>query len=666
VAARLAADRGASSGPAIAAGPDDTLHIAWAATSEGSPAIVYARSSDGGVTFSTPVTVTRGPEATAHGAPAIAGGANGAVAIAWEEKRDGAWGIAYSRSTDGKSFSPAILMGGPTVEGDRSDPTLASAPDGTLYLAWRDLRVGENGGIYFARAAAGGDFGPEMAVSPSPEFQGDPVLAVDQRGRVHLAWTDRRDGPVAVCYARADDGATFGAARRISGDDNHTPSLALDKDGGLHLAWASKLFYVYHTQYAVSQDGGDSFSREGNLISGGGTSVSVSAPLTAIAAGTDGTVYVAFRTNSPRDGTVLHYDRGKNGAFGEDVTIAGDKGSPAPGQPAMTSDSRGRVFLAWGEYGGEAFPVYLARAEAGGEFSAKGKVIGGETGIVPTGEGAKATPGPAALPPGVRLLGTWQYSPLASGKITVDKTGNLWMNLAGEPEIQHLAADGKTLLKFGSFRPMGPFDIAVDGRNDIYVLLQQGQGLQKFSADGQFLLAWDDARLGWGYAIAIDAADNVYVADSEKTCIQKFTADGHFLLKWGTKGSGDGEFLDPISDMAIDAAGNVYVVDGFESRIQKFTPDGRFLLRWRPQGNGGEQFNMNNFGGMAVDASGNVFVTDKKIGRVQKFDPNGRLLLQWGAPDDGLFPNPSGIAVDGTGKVYVMSGGGQIRVFAVQ
>jgi hypothetical protein len=431
VGARLAANRGASSGPAIAAGPDDTLHVAWAAASEGSPAIFYARSSDGGVTFSAPVTVARGPDAAARGAPAIAGGANGAIAIAWEEKRDGVWGIVYSHSTDGKSFSPAVLMGSPTADSDRSDPTLASAADGTLYLAWRDLRVGETGGIYFARAAAGGDFGTETAVSPYPEFQGDPVLAVDQQGRVHLAWTDRRDGPAAVYYAHADDGVTFGAARRISQDGSHTPSLALDKNGGLHLAWASPLLYVYHTHYISSKDGGDTFGQE-VMLNDGGASVSVSAPLTAIAAGTDGTVYVAFRTNSPRDGTVLHYDRAKNGAFGRDVTLAGDKGSPAPSQPAMTSDSRGRVFLAWGENVAGTFQVYLARAEAGGEFSPKGKVVGGPTGIASAGGETKTTPVPEVS----------NYARPGSVSLALDSTGRPYISFStGLLQLAHWDGD---------------------------------------------------------------------------------------------------------------------------------------------------------------------------------------------------------------------------------
>ena len=384
--------------------------------------------------------------------------------------------------------------------GDRSDPTLAAGrrlalpglagptrgktaastspaqwPEATSVQRWRSAptRIPGKSGVGRGPAGAG-------------------ALGLDR--------PSRRAG--SRVYAHADDRRDLGAAALSEG--SHLPSLVLDKDGGLHLAWASPLLYVYHTHYVSSKDGGDTFGQEG-MLNNGGASVSVYPPLTAIAAGTDGTVYVAFVTHSPRDGTVLHYDRAKNGAFGHDVTLAGDKGSPTPSQPAMTGDTRGRVFVAWGEFASGAFQVYLARAETGGEFSSKGKVVGGETGIAAADGESKTTPVPAALPPEVRLLDAWQYSPLATGNLAVDKTDNLWMNLAGEPEIQHLTTDGQILLKFGNFRPMGPFDIAVDGRNDIYVLLQQGQGLQKFSAEGKFLLAWDDDRLGWGYAIAIDA-----------------------------------------------------------------------------------------------------------------------------------------------------------------
>jgi hypothetical protein len=368
VGAHLPSTRDTTTGPAISVGTDDILHIAWADQSEGSPAIFYARSDDGGATFSVPLAVASGADAEARGAPAIAGGPAGAVSLAWEEKRGGAWGIAFTRSADGKSFTPPVLVGAPNRSGDRVQPALAAGFDGALYLAWRDLGVGDTGGIFFARSALSGNFAEETQVSPFPEIQEDPVLAVDGMNQVHLAWSDRRDGPLAVYYARADDGGTFGVARRISeAEGNHIPSLAVDDHGGIHIAWASSFFYVYHTYYALSADGGDTFS-PGTMVNDGGPSVSVPPPLTAVSVSTEGTVYVAFLTDSPRDGKVIHYDRRSGSGFGTNVTVAGGKETNVLSRPAMAADSHDRVFLAWSDSEEGRFQVHVAKAEGGDAF----------------------------------------------------------------------------------------------------------------------------------------------------------------------------------------------------------------------------------------------------------------------------------------------------------
>ena len=682
VGARLPPTRGTSSGPAIAIGPDDTLHIAWSDQSEGSPAIFYARSTDGGVSFSLPIVVAGGLDVEARGAPTIAGGPNGAVAIAWEEKRGGVWGIAFSHSADGENFGVPTLVGDPDATGDREQPTLAAGPEGTLYLAWRDLRVGESGGIFFNRATAEGGFDPETPVSPFPEFQGDPVLAVDGQGRVHLAWTDRRDGPRTIYYARADDSVTFAAVRTVSEEGSHIPSLAVDKDGGLHLAWAWPIAYVYHTHYAVSTDGGHTFSPE-DMLNDGGPSVSVSPPNTAVGVSTEGTVYVAFRTSSPRDGVVIHYDRRKDGRFGRDVTVAGGKEVSAPSRPAMASDSQGRIFLAWGEHEGGSFQVYLARAEAGGDFSPKGRVVGGETGIVPGSGETEVVRSLAGLPPKVRHLATWQYTtpdPHIHGAdgIAVDGAGNVYVTDWNNAQVQKFTSDGRFLLKWGSrglsvgqFGWLGPDDIAVDGSNNVYVLGGDRKRVQKFSSDGRFLLTWGsksngDGQFGYPGGIAVDGAGNVYVTDQTNHRVQKFTSEGRFLLKWGSEGNGDGQFSSP-GGIAVDGVGNVYVADRGNNRVQKFSSEGRFLLKWGSEGSGDGQFR--SVGGIAVDRAGNVYVVDDEIGRVQKFTPEGRFLLKWGShgEGDGQFNDPWGIAVDGTDDVYVSdTSNGRIQKFAVE
>ena len=59
--------------------------------------------------------------------------------------------------------------------------------------------------------------------------------------------------------------------------------------------------------------------------------------------------------------------------------------------------------------------------------------------------------------------------------------------------------------------------------------------------------------------------------------------------------------------------------------------------------------------GVAVDGSGNVYVADTHNHRIQKFTSSGVFLAKWGSEGsgNGQFSYPSGVAVDGSGNVYV-------------
>ena len=106
--------------------------------------------------------------------------------------------------------------------------------------------------------------------------------------------------------------------------------------------------------------------------------------------------------------------------------------------------------------------------------------------------------------------------------------------------------------------------------------------------------------------------------------------------------------------VAADASGNLYVADRNNGKVRKITKPGSadsltttFASRLRAPV------------GVAVDGSNVVYVITQIDGRLRKFSSNGALL----ETVSGLF-NPTALALDGAGNVYVTELAGTVRVIA--
>jgi DNA-binding beta-propeller fold protein YncE len=213
--------------------------------------------------------------------------------------------------------------------------------------------------------------------------------------------------------------------------------------------------------------------------------------------------------------------------------------------------------------------------------------------------------------------------------------------------------------------------VAPDG--SVFVADTWNHRIQKFSADGQFVKAWGqfgNAEMANGFygprQISIDASGRVYVADTGNNRIIIFDGEGNQLGVFGSVGLEAGQFYEPTG-VAVGQDGRIYVADTWNQRIQVFEPSADFtsfpqVAEWPI--NGWFSQNIENKPQIAVDSNNHVFVTDPEGFRILEFDGTGKFITTWGGPGvtDNSFSQPSGVAVDSQGNIWVTDAGDNNRV----
>ncbi len=178
------------------------------------------------------------------------------------------------------------------------------------------------------------------------------------------------------------------------------------------------------------------------------------------------------------------------------------------------------------------------------------------------------------------------------------------------------------------------------------------------------------ARFYYPQGIAVDASGTVYVADSDNNAIRKITSDAVVTTfaggtYGGTNGTGTGASFAYPRGVAVDAAGVVYVADTNNNTIRMITPAGVVTtLAGGVSGNAdatGTDARFNNPEGIAVDSGGTVYVADTSNYAIRKITAGGVVTTlaggSYGSADGtgtaARFAGPTGIAVDGSGQVFV-------------
>lgn len=196
--------------------------------------------------------------------------------------------------------------------------------------------------------------------------------------------------------------------------------------------------------------------------------------------------------------------------------------------------------------------------------------------------------------------------------------------------------------------PLGTLDspagITVDAQGNLYIVQAVSQNspenmvIKETRSGSSYTKSIIASGLGLPTGVAVDGAGNLYIADEDDFEVWKATPS-----LTGYTQSVAFPNLGNVTGVAVDGSGDIYIISDVEG-----------VLKETPNGSGGYlQSTIAGTGpyAIAVDGSGNVYTADFVDDQVSKYTLSSGTYTQ-SLVASGLG-NPTGIAVDGMGSIYV-------------
>ena len=332
------------------------IYAVWSDTISGKSDIFFAKSANSGATFETQVNLPTAKTGES-GYAALAESENN-IYVVWQSFVSNSSAIYLAKSSDGgSSFDTPVTISDTSV--DAAFPQIATSGK-HVYVVWLEKSATDATNLGFAKSDDyGSTFGKPVGITHHSGNSGIPKIA-SEGNNVYLMWEDNSRGDYEVFLEKSNDyGSTLGKPVNVSDNagNSGTPQIQVSNND-VYAVWMDNSQDNYEIFFAKSVDGGTTFSKPVNISNNhedsGYPQFTVSGD----------NIYVAWTTSITKDNYDVLYAKSNNAGltFSRPIDISNDNG--ASGWPQIAVD--GHVYISWVDNTPRAFDIFIAKSAEGG------------------------------------------------------------------------------------------------------------------------------------------------------------------------------------------------------------------------------------------------------------------------------------------------------------